>query len=170
MTNFSKKDNQSVLPYRPGVGMMIIDNRNRVFVGKRVDTRIEAWQMPQGGINMGETPSSAAMREMEEEIGSNKGYILAESKYWYSYDLPKFLIPRLWNGSYRGQKQKWFLIKFTGTDQDINLTSHSPEFCEWRWASFEELFDIIIPFKKKLYQAVLDEFKAIVDLSHEPQS
>lgn len=163
MIDFSKKINQSDLPYRPGVGMMIINNDNKIFLGKRIDTRIEAWQMPQGGIDIGETPSSAALREMSEEIGTNEGFILAESKYWYSYDLPKFLIPKLWNGSFRGQKQKWFLIRFTGEDKDININAHTPEFSEWRWASFLELPDIIIPFKRKLYQAVLNEFEIFLN-------
>jgi putative (di)nucleoside polyphosphate hydrolase len=161
VNNITQK-NYSNLPYRPGVGMMIINNKNMVFVGKRVDTRVEAWQMPQGGIDLGETPSSAAMREMAEEIGSDKGYILAESKYWYSYDLPKFLIPKLWNGSFRGQKQRWFLIRFTGSDHDINISAYNPEFSEWRWVSFAELPIIIIPFKRKLYQAVIDEFSEVL--------
>ena len=103
------------MPYRPSVGMMIIDDHRRIFVGKRIDTKISAWQMPQGGINLGETPSVAALREMKEETGCNEGHIIAESKYWYSYDLPKALIPKLWDGKFRGQKQKWFLIRFTGS-------------------------------------------------------
>ncbi|MFU7502675.1 MAG: RNA pyrophosphohydrolase [Candidatus Tisiphia sp.] len=150
------------LPYRPSVGMMIIDSANRVFVGKRIDTKIAAWQMPQGGIYLGETPSVAALREMFEEIGCNKGYIIAESKYWYSYDVPKILIPKLWGGNFRGQKQKWFLIRFTGTNEDININTHNPEFEEWRWAKFDELLSIIIPFKRKLYKAVVKEFAPIV--------
>lgn len=150
------------LPYRPGVGMMIVDKDNRVFVGKRTDTKIAAWQMPQGGIDLGETPSIAALREMTEEIGSDKGYIIAESKHWYSYDVPKFLIPKLWNGNFRGQKQRWFLIRFTGTDEDININTQHPEFDEWRWARLDELLSIIIPFKRKLYQAVFNEFKSII--------
>lgn len=162
MINFIKKDSQENLPYRPSVGMMIVNHEKKIFVAKRVDTKVEAWQMPQGGIDVGETPSSAAMREMEEEIGSNKGYILAESKFWYSYDVPKFLIPKLWGGNFRGQKQKWFLIMFTGEDQDININTEIPEFCAWRWANLEELPRIIIPFKRKLYKAVLEEFKVIL--------
>ncbi len=151
------------LPYRPGVGMMILDAQDRVFVGRRVETKALAWQMPQGGIDLGETPSTAALREMVEEIGCDKGYILAESRYWYSYDLPKFLIPRLWNGSFRGQKQKWFLIRFTGNDEDININTDHPEFGEWRWVKLDELLNLIIPFKRKLYEAVIAEFKVILD-------
>ncbi|WP_341763821.1 RNA pyrophosphohydrolase [Candidatus Tisiphia endosymbiont of Beris chalybata] len=150
------------LPYRSSVGMMIIDQNNRIFVGKRIDTKISAWQMPQGGIHLGETPSNAALREMSEELGSTKGHIIAESKYWYSYDLPKILIPKLWNGNFRGQRQKWFLIRFTGTNEDININTSAPEFEEWRWSRIEELLSIIIPFKRKLYKAVLKEFSTII--------
>jgi putative (di)nucleoside polyphosphate hydrolase len=159
---YTNNEEHTHLPYRPGVGMVIVNSQNMVFLGKRLDTRMEAWQMPQGGIDVGETPSSAALREMHEEVGTNNGYIIAESKCWYSYDLPKFLIPKLWNGKFRGQKQKWFLIKFTGTDNEININTTTPEFSEWRWANFIELPDIIIPFKRKLYKAVLDEFQSTI--------
>lgn len=150
------------LPYRPSVGMMILNADNKIFVGKRIDTKISAWQMPQGGIVPGETPSIAAIREMLEEIGSSKGYIIAESKCWYSYDVPSFLIPKLWDGNFRGQKQRWFLIRFTGTNEDININTLNPEFDEWRWASVDELLSIIIPFKRKLYQAVVKEFESLI--------
>jgi putative (di)nucleoside polyphosphate hydrolase len=150
------------LPYRPSVGMMIIDKDDRIFVGKRVDTKIAAWQMPQGGIDLGETPSVAALREMAEEIGCNKGYIIAESNYWYSYDVPKALIPKLWDGHFRGQKQRWFLIRFTGTSEEININTPNPEFEEWRWTKLDELLSIIIPFKRKLYKAVIKEFAPII--------
>lgn len=153
----------SNLPFRPGVGMMIIDKDNRVFVGRRVDSKSDAWQMPQGGIDLGETPSSAALREMEEEIGSSKGEIIAESKRWYSYRLPEFLINKLWGGQYCGQRQKWFLIRFTGQDGDININTKHPEFDSWRWMDFNELLDHIIPFKYKLYSKVISEFKEIID-------
>ncbi|BDU60317.1 RNA pyrophosphohydrolase [Candidatus Rickettsia kotlanii] len=160
MSNSSKKHLD--LPYRPGVGMMILNADNHIFVGKRIDTKISAWQMPQGGIVPGETPSIAAMREMLEEIGSDKGYIIAESKFWYSYDVPSFLIPKLWNGNFRGQKQRWFLIRFTGNNEDININTSNPEFNQWRWASLDELLSIIIPFKRKLYQAVVKEFELLI--------
>lgn len=162
MKNFLSQEYRK-LPYRPGVGMMIINTENKIFIGKRVDTKVAAWQMPQGGIVPGETPSVAALREMLEEIGSDKGHIIAESKCWYSYDVPAFLIPKLWNGNFRGQKQRWFLIRFTGTNEDINVNTSNPEFEQWRWASFDELFSIIIPFKRKLYQAVVKEFESLLD-------
>ncbi|MDC0864981.1 RNA pyrophosphohydrolase [Rickettsiaceae bacterium] len=150
------------LPFRQGVGMMIINQSNKVFVGKRLDS--EAWQMPQGGIDLGETPSSAALREMEEEIGSNKGTVIAESKNWYSYRIPDFLIPKLWSGKYCGQRQKWFLIKFTGSDKDINIQTKHPEFKEWQWMDFDQLLTNIIPFKLKLYTEVVKEFKPLLKI------
>lgn len=152
----------SKLPFRPGVGMMIVDKQNRVFVGKRVDSKANGWQMPQGGIDLGETPSAAALREMEEEIGSGKGHIIAESKRWYSYRVPNFLIPKLWDGQYCGQRQKWFLIRFTGEDSDINITTEIPEFDQWKWVDFKELLSDIIPFKLKLYKQIVDEFKGVL--------
>ena len=158
----SVQNDHKNLPYRLGVGMMIINNDNQVFLGKRVDTKIEAWQMPQGGIDVGETPSKAALREMLEETGSSHGNIIAESKNWYSYNLPDFLIPKLWDGRYRGQKQKWFLIRFTGNDSDININTSHPEFIDWKWARINELTDLIIPFKKRLYSAVVNEFMPIL--------
>ena len=152
----------SHLPFRQGVGMMIIDKDNRVFVGKRVDSKANSWQMPQGGIDLGETPSAAALREMEEEIGSGAGKIIAESKRWYSYRVPDFLIPKLWGGKYCGQRQKWFLIRFTGEDSDININTEHPEFVQWKWMNFKELLKNIIPFKFKLYKQVVNEFKDLL--------
>jgi putative (di)nucleoside polyphosphate hydrolase len=153
----------SDLPFRPGVGMMIVDSKNRIFLGKRVDSKINGWQMPQGGIDIGETPSKAALREMEEEIGCNKGYIIAESKNWYSYRIPEFLIPKLWNGKYCGQRQKWFLIRFIGKDSDININTKHPEFDQWKWVNYKELLLNILPFKIKLYKQVIKEFSQILE-------
>jgi len=159
----TEKIEASELPFRQGVGMVIVDKNNRVFVGKRIDSKVNGWQMPQGGIDLGETPSSAALREMEEEIGSNKGKIIAESKRWYSYRVPNFLIPRLWNGKYCGQRQKWFLIRFTGKDSDININTETPEFDQWKWVELDQLLVDIIPFKLKLYQQVIQEFKPLLE-------
>lgn len=156
-------DQKYNLPYRPGVGMMIINNNSKVFVAKRMDTKIQAWQMPQGGIDLGETPSKAALREMLEEIGTDNATILAESHYWYCYDIPNFLISKLWDGNFRGQRQKWFLIKYNGDDSDINISTKYPEFCDWQWVDINELPEIIIPFKKRLYQAILKEFKPVIE-------
>ena len=165
MTNHHELENTSELPYRNGVGMMIINSQKQIFVGKRVESRFEAWQMPQGGILLGETPSKAAFREMKEELGCNDSKILSETKKWYSYNIPDFLISKLWDGRYKGQKQKWFLMQFTGSDADINVHTENAEFREWRWVDPSELLEIIVPFKKRLYSAVLNEFLPLIQSS-----
>lgn len=161
MTISEEKFNR--LPYRPGVGLMIVNKDLKVFVGKRIDSRNESWQMPQGGIDPGEPFYDAVKREMFEEIGTNNGDILAETKEWYKYDIPMYLVPKLWDGKYRGQQQKWFLIEYKGTDEDINLSVNDhPEFMEWKWSKMEELSEIVVPFKKDLYINVIAEFIDII--------
>ena len=150
------------LPYRPGIGLMILNEKLEIFVGKRVDTKGDSWQMPQGGIDIGEAPEVAAMREMKEEIGTNNAKIIAETKQWYKYDLPQYLISKLWNGSYRGQRQKWFLLQYSGTDEEIDLKSAEIEFIDWKWVEIDKLTQIIVPFKRKLYIAVIEEFRDIL--------
>lgn len=150
------------LPYRPCVGIMMINQDNKVFVGKRIDTRSDAWQMPQGGIDEGEDATEAVLRELEEEVGTNKAEIVAESEHWHSYDLPDYLVPKLWNGRYRGQKQRWFLLRFTGEDADINIETEIPEFLEWKWSEIDDLPQIIVPFKRRLYMQIVEEFKHLV--------
>jgi putative (di)nucleoside polyphosphate hydrolase len=118
-----------------------------------------AWQMPQGGIDPGETPSEAALRELREEIGTDKAEILAESRAWLCYDVPSDIVGTIWGGRYRGQRQKWFLMRFTGNDADIDLATEHPEFDDWRWARPEQLPELIVPFKRRLYIDVLDEFR-----------
>lgn len=147
------------LPYRSGVGIMLINREGRVFVAKRIDTVSEAWQMPQGGIDEGESPTDCAWRELKEEIGTDKAELLAESDDWMTYDLPDDLIPKIWGGRYRGQKQKWFAMRFTGTDADINIETEHPEFSEWQWLEMQKLPDIIVPFKRVLYQRLVEEFR-----------
>lgn len=149
------------LPYRPCVGMMILNAKNQVFVARRIDTLVEAWQMPQGGIDEGEEPHTAVLREMEEEIGTNKAEILAESRGWLSYDLPEHLVSQLWGGKYRGQKQKWFALRFTGTDSDINIATKHPEFSQWKWVEPAQVPDLIVPFKRELYQSIVQEFSSL---------
>ncbi|MEI7668935.1 MAG: RNA pyrophosphohydrolase [Pseudomonadota bacterium] len=153
----------SNLPYRDGVGIMLINNDKKVFVAKRIDMRAEAWQMPQGGIDAGESPETTAKRELLEEIGTDKAVIIAESADWYFYDLPNDLQPKIWGGKYRGQKQKWFLMQFTGSDKDINIATKEPEFSEWKWAEVETLPDLIVPFKKNLYIDIVEKTKIFQD-------
>lgn len=150
------------LPYRMGVGVMLLNAANQVFVGKRIDTRSEAWQMPQGGIDEGEDALKAAKRELWEETGVQKASLLAESKDWYHYDLPLELVPRIWSGKYRGQKQKWFVMHLDADDSHINIATKHPEFNEWRWQDLEALPELIVPFKKPLYQALVQEFLPII--------
>lgn len=150
------------LPYRPCVGLMLLNREGQVFVAQRVDVRGGAWQMPQGGIDPGETPAQAAMRELEEEIGTANAEILAESACWHSYDLPPWLIPKVWGGKFRGQTQRWFLLRFLGSDDEIDLTRHHQEFQAWRWADLAELPDLIVPFKRDVYDKVIAEFRPLV--------
>lgn len=147
--------------YRPGVGLFLLNRSNQVFVAQRKDFASDAWQMPQGGIDKGEKPKEAALRELKEEIGTDKVEILAETRGWLSYDLPKDLAKKLWGGRFKGQEQKWFALRFLGKDSDIDLETHHPEFIRWRWAPPQELPDLIVPFKRQLYLDVLEEFKAI---------
>ncbi len=151
------------LPYRRGVGLMVLDRDSRVFVARRIDTPSAAWQMPQGGIDAGESPPEAAMRELKEEIGTDNAEIIAESKGWLRYDLPRELIPRLWGGRYRGQMQKWFVLRFTGRDSDIRIDTEHAEFLEWKWVPMRELPDLIVPFKRQLYRDLLAEFGHLAD-------
>jgi putative (di)nucleoside polyphosphate hydrolase len=148
------------LPYRPAVGIMLLNRRGEVFVARRIDMPMtSAWQMPQGGIDAGETPRQAALREMREEIGTDKAEILGESVGWLQYDLPPDLAGEVWSGRYRGQRQKWFVMRFTGSDADIDLATDHPEFDAWRWVAPERLPELIVPFKRQLYVDVLAEFQ-----------
>ena len=144
-------------PYRPGVGIVLLNDRGLVFVGRRGDTP-GAWQMPQGGIDRGETPREAAIRELKEETGADKVALIAESRGWLSYDLPPAIAASMWGGRYRGQRQKWFVFRFTGTDADIDLGAQRPKFEAWKWAPPAEIAARIVPFKRALYRALLEEF------------
>ena len=149
-------------PYRPCVGIMLVNNEGNVFVGKRIDNTSEAWQMPQGGIDEGENVITACMREMGEETGTQKAELISEHPDWLNYDIPQDLSDRLWEGKYRGQKQKWMLLRFTGSDADINIQTEEPEFIEWRWASPDQLVDLAVPFKQDVYERVLAVFKPLI--------
>ena len=148
-------------PYRLNVGMVLVYPKNGIFSGKRIKPKSAYWQMPQGGVDTDEDLATAALRELEEEIGTNQVQLLHESKHWYAYDFPEaFLTPpnTLWDGKYRGQRQRWFLCAFLGTDDAIHLNTLHPEFCAWKWASPETIIQEAVPFKQAIYQAVLDEF------------
>ena len=150
------------LPYRRGVGILLLNRDNQVFVAQRRDSRSAAWQMPQGGIDKGEAPRDAALRELEEETGTAKAEIIAESSRWFAYDLPPDLVSKVWKGRYRGQTQKWFVMRFLGADGDIDLETESPEFTAWRWAPCDQLPSLIVPFKRQLYLEVLEEFASML--------
>jgi len=155
------KDEQK---YRPGVGIILLNSVHRIWVGQRYGITSEAWQMPQGGIDEGETPETAALRELEEETGVTSGLaeILAVSRDWHHYDLPAELTKIAWGGRYRGQRQKWFVMRFLGNDGDINIQTAHPEFSEWRWSKTADLERHIIEFKRELYAALREEFSAFL--------
>lgn len=152
------------LPYRRGVGIMLLNAESRVFVARRNDMRSEAWQMPQGGIDAGESPIDAAWREMGEEIGTRRATLLAESRDWLRYDLPLELVPELWSGRFRGQEQKWFAFRFAGHDADIDIATAHAEFLAWRWIDMAALPEVIVPFKRRLYRDLLAEFGHLAGL------
>jgi putative (di)nucleoside polyphosphate hydrolase len=151
----------SDLPYRPCVGIMLLNADRKVFVGKRIDQTVEGWQMPQGGIDPGETPRQAVMRELLEEVGTDKAQIIAEMNDWVTYDLPAHLVGVAFHGQYRGQKQKWFALRFTGSDADINLTAPEPEFSTFQWVGMDALPELIVPFKRDTYRAVIAAFQDV---------
>lgn len=149
------------LPYRPCAGVMLVNADGRVFVGQRIDSTLEAWQMPQGGIDDGEDALTAAIRELGEETGIAASHVelIAEAPGAFTYDLPPELIGKVWKGKWRGQRQRWFLFRFTGRDADVNIATPHPEFRAWRWIDPDDLPTLIVPFKKALYEQVLAAFR-----------
>lgn len=145
-------------PYRQGVGLVLFNPAGLVFTARRIDTKDVAWQFPQGGIDSGETPLAAALRELKEEIGTDHAEVIGESRDWICYDLPPELADKVWKGRFRGQQQKWFALRFLGSDADIDIDTEHPEFCEWRWMKLDEVAALIVPFKRALYDRVVAEF------------
>ena len=148
--------------YRRGVGIMMFNAAGLIFTGRRIDTKIEAWQMPQGGIDPGETPRDAAFRELREETGTDNAEIIGESAIWRSYDFPLELQAKIWNGRFRGQTQKWYALRFLGQDSEIDINGEEPEFDSWRWSSLDDLPRRIVGFKRKLYAELTMEFEEMI--------
>jgi putative (di)nucleoside polyphosphate hydrolase len=155
--------NRKVLPLRTGVGIVVLNSQNKVFVGKRIDNPFDKWQMPQGGVNSNEPLLQAMKRELLEETSIKNIEVLKEFDQWLEYELPENLIGKIWKGKYRGQKQKWFVVKFLGNDSEININTANAEFMEWKWVDIDLLPDLIVLFKKHVYEKVLVELKKIIN-------
>ena len=155
-------DDEVYLPLRVGVGIILLNNENKVFVGKRIDNPGNFWQMPQGGTDNNECFFEAAKRELVEETSIKKVKLIKELSEWFIYDLPKNLLGKIWKGKYRGQKQKWFIMKFEGQDIEINLKTNNPEFLDWKWVNPSELPNIVVDFKVNIYKKLLKELNSII--------
>ena len=154
---------QNELPLRLGVGIIVLNKENKVFVGKRKDNPTNKWQMPQGGVDRGENLINAMKRELKEETSIRSIEILKELEGWTEYELPDYLLGKIWRGKYRGQKQKWFIVKFVGKDEEINLKTTHPEFIEWQWLDIENLPSVIVHFKKKVYEKLLPVIRSFIN-------
>ena len=154
---------RKILPLRKGVGIAILNSQNKVFVGKRKDNPFDKWQMPQGGVDLDEPLLQAMKRELLEETSIKNIEVLKEFDQWLKYELPENLVGKIWKGKYRGQKQKWFVVRFLGSDSEINVNTKHPEFIEWKWIDMELLPDLIVHFKKHVYEKVLAELKKYIN-------
>ena len=152
-----------ILPLRTGVGIAILNSKNKVFVGKRRDNPFDKWQMPQGGVDYNEPLLQAMKRELLEETSIKNIRVVKEFDGWLEYELPEKLVGKIWKGKYRGQKQKWFVVKFLGNDSEVNINTKNPEFIEWKWVSIDILPDLIVLFKKHVYETVLTELKKVLN-------
>jgi len=152
-----------ILPLRTGVGIIVLNSQNKIFVGKRKDNPFDKWQMPQGGVDLDEPLLQAMKRELLEETSIKNIEVLKEFDQWLAYELPKNLVGKIWKGKYRGQKQKWFVVRFLGSDSEINVNTKHPEFIEWKWIDMELLPDLIVHFKKHVYEKVLAELKKYIN-------
>ena len=157
------KNHDESLPLRIGVGIVVINNDNKILVAKRIDNQQNFWQMPQGGVDIGEDYLTAAYRELEEETSIKNVKLIKELDGLITYELPKNLIGIIWKGKYRGQRQKWFLMKFLGSDHEINIKTKNPEFCEWQWIDLEKITDFVVDFKLHVYQEVKEKIKKIIN-------
>ena len=151
------------LPLRIGVGAIVLNSENKIFVGKRADNPIDKWQMPQGGVDKGENFISAMKRELKEETSIQNIKILKQIDQWFEYELPKNLLGIIWKGKFRGQKQKWFIVRFIGNESEINLKTKHPEFIEWKWIEVDDLTKVIVDFKKDVYKKLVVELKKFID-------
>ena len=153
--------NKKTLPLRLGVGIALLNHEYKIFVGKRIDNPTNSWQMPQGGVNQNENFLEAAKRELEEETGIKKVELIKELDKWLTYDLPKNLLGKLWNGKYRGQKQKWFIMKFIGKNEEININTKVPEFLDWKWIDPVDLTNVAVDFKLNVYEKIKEELTSL---------
>tara|TARA_B100001765_G_scaffold93997_1_gene57742 strand:+ start:73 stop:552 length:480 start_codon:yes stop_codon:yes gene_type:complete len=156
--NYKKK-----LPLRMGVGIVLLNSENKVFVGKRIDNPGIFWQMPQGGVDNNEKFSDAALRELNEETSIKSVEIIKEIENWYTYELPGYMLGKIWKGKYKGQKQKWFIMKFIGKEKEINLNTKRPEFLEWKWVEPKNLTKVVVNFKLRVYKEILKEIEKILN-------
>tara|TARA_Y100001935_G_C17212574_1_gene460896 strand:- start:39 stop:506 length:468 start_codon:yes stop_codon:yes gene_type:complete len=154
---------KSQLPLRTGVGVIVLNNNNKVFVGKRKDNPIDKWQMPQGGVDQNESYLNAMRRELLEETSIKSIKIIKEINQILKYELPENLLGIIWKGKYRGQKQKWFIVRFVGDENEINLNTDKPEFIEWRWIDVDMLTSVIVDFKKQVYEQLVQEIKQVIN-------
>jgi len=154
--------NEYKLPLRSGVGIVLLNNKNKVLVGKRLDNPKDFWQMPQGGIDINEDYLDAAKRELEEETSIKSVELIKELDGWLKYDLPEELVGKVWKGKYSGQKQKWFIMKFLGNDSEININTPNPEFLDWKWVEIDKITDLVVDFKLNIYKEIKKKTKEII--------